>query len=226
MPIVDEMRQAGFSDEAIGAWAEKERPAMREAGFDDTTIESYFSGLKNPGGVPLPLLDRIQSGIGRIGAGIKEGAEAGFGDKPIGLTPQDKKTLGLPDDSKVQVSKIYAATEVMFRGLNAALMGGGAGVGQTISEVPGAGEAESARARRDWAGMVSIAAILLGSDAPMTRAPYTAGKIDDVVGRLPQPVDFTNATKVVSGGDVPPLARQKIVQLYEDHGIHPAEIAA
>lgn len=241
MPLVDEMREAGFSDDTIGSWVNEQRPAMKEAGFDDDTIDSYFSGINNPKKIPPPLIDRFTASMGRIAGGAAEGAKAGFGEAPLGIKPEDEeklrhsRVLAEPGEFRSRPMSLQASealirgttvgVEAMFRGINAAFMGAGAGVGQAVAEATGANESESARARRDFAQIVSIGALLMGTDAPIARAPHVAGAADQVVGHLPQAHDFTAATKIVADGEVPATARAKIVQLYEDHGIHPAEVA-
>src|ERR1035437_5795839 len=135
--IVDDMRSAGFDDATIESWANDERPAMKQAGFDDATIEGYFSGLKGPASIPRPFLSRVMSSVGRIGSGVAEGAQAGFGEAPLGPAPEDNAKLrasGVYDDgtgnaairglrmaNEMVIPAASTAVEGMFRGLNGAL---------------------------------------------------------------------------------------------------------
>src|SRR5262245_20129094 len=228
MGAIDDARQAGFSEDEIGAWGNSQRDDWRAAGFTDQEIDQQLTGLKNPRQIPPSLLARFDQTLSRIDKAIAEGERAGFGEKPLGLTPQDQAKLGpaarLPLFFGADLEQLSTGVEAAFRGVNAALMGLGAGIGQAAAEVTGANEAEAARARRDWANMVSIAALLSGAHTPMRRPGL--GTADEVVGHLPKTQDFTDAAKVVSEGEVPPATRQRIVELYEDHGIHPAEVAA
>jgi hypothetical protein len=282
--IVDDMRSAGFDDATIGSWANEQRPAMKQAGFDDATIEGYFSGLKDPASIPRPFMGRFKSWMdsSSISDAATEGAKAGFGEAPLGPTPEDNAKLranGMYDDgtgnaavrglrmaNEMVIPAASTAVEGMFRGLNGALSAGGAVTGQLVSEATGGNATDQAKARRDWAQMVTIGAMLAGTVSPVTRGPKPGGLVDETIGHLPQAEDFTAATKIaaeqhrqqtvlsIRGTDysgvmhdapdvpqpesslgeppavpvdaVPALARQKIVQLYEDHGIHPAEISA
>lgn len=242
--LVDEMRQAGFNDDTIGAWADQQRPAMRNAGFDDDTINKYFTGMGMPGRVPPSLISRLATGARaaapRIGSAIAEGAAAGFGEAPLIGTEFAERTRELEEApgplqpvrrslrlvNEAVTAPAMNAADVMFRGVNAALSGAGAGIGQAISEATGAKEGEAAKARRDWSEFVTFGALVLGSEVPMSRAPHAPGLPDETVGRLPQPRDFTDAARVIANGDVPPVVREKIIRLYEDHGVHPAEVAA
>jgi hypothetical protein len=47
----------------------------------------------------------------------------------------------------------------------------------------------------------------------------------EVVGRLPVTQDFTDAAKLVNEGEFNPTVRQGVVGLFENQGLHPAEIA-
>lgn len=221
------MRSAGFSDDTIGSWANEQRPAMKEAGFDDATIESYFSGLKAPGKIPRPFLSRfglagvddsdktptLPQAIGRLGGAIAEGAKAGFGEAPIGPTPEDTARMrangiydngtgnaairGLRIANETVIPAAATGVEGLFRGVNAALMGTGSAIGQVVADINQENETGQAKARRDWAQMVTIGALLSGTVSPVTKAPR-AGQVDTTVGTLPQSQDFTAATKIAA----------------------------
>jgi hypothetical protein len=129
------------------------------------------------------------SQAGFLGA-IYEGADAGFGPSPTGLSPEDTaklRKLGIFQDpdkprditsgirflNEAGVSAAYNAIEATFRGLNAATYAAGAVGGQLLAEATGGNEAEQARARRDGAHMATIATLLAGGQpggAPDARA--------------------------------------------------------
>lgn len=46
------------------------------------------------------------------------------------------------------------------------------------------------------------------------------------IGKLPEPQDFKNAQIVVTHGEVAPHVEAKLNQLWQDHGVHPAEVLA
>lgn len=254
--LIEDARQAGFNDDEISQWATAQRDTWKQAGFNDEEIGSYLTGMKQPGQIPQPLLKRfgfggtvfggaqtggpINDSGTRLGSAMAEGAKAGFGEAHVGITPEDTSKLqdigifnkpgapmgwntGIRFANEAIMRPAYAATETMFRGVNAALSGIGAAFGQVQAEVTGANEAESARARRDNAQLVTIAALLAGAHSPVSRAGMAG---DEMIGHLPRAQDFTDATRLVADGDVPPLARDKMVRMYEEHGIHPTEIAA
>lgn len=233
MTVIDDARTAGFSEDEIADWSNGQRDSWREAGFSDQEIDQQLTGLKNPRQIPQPLVDRVFNTIGGVGeeagrlyqAGA-EGFSAGFGETPIGPTQEEKRKLlpGVPAEiaDKTRWPAVYSGAEALFRGVNGALMGAGAMVGQGVADVTGADEATAARARRDFANLVSIGAMLAGGER--VARPGPAG--DEVIGHLPTTQDFTDATKAVTGGTVPEATRQRVVDLYQDHGVHPAEVAA
>lgn len=259
--IVEEMRNAGFSDEVIGSWAKEQAPAMKEAGFSDDVIESYFSGMNNPGKVPPALINRISSFAGRVGSAAAEGFRAGMGGTettpppPLGLSPESEKALsdyGLfhkPGEpyrklqlfNETLLRSTSTAADAMLRGVNAGLMGVGAAAGQVSAEAMGVDENQQSKARRDTAQLLALGALVVGADEfaparetaanqiavgamlngtdhPMTRAPKVAGTPDEVVGRLPQAQDFTDAATVVRGSQAPatPPPAPGFVRMY--HG--------
>jgi hypothetical protein len=232
---LDDARQAGFSEDEIGQWANSQRDTWREAGFTDQEIDTQITGLKNPRQIPPSFLSRF--GVSGIGQGAsKEGFEAGFGDDPVGLSPEDETklsgmgifhqpgttptTLQLANEAVIRPA--YTAAQVMLRGLNGVISGIGADLGNEISLTTGANEAETERAKHDMATMAQVVATLAGAHSPVSRVGLAG---DEIVGNLPRAQDFTDAAKVVGDGNVAPATREAIVQLYEDHGIHPAEVA-
>jgi len=187
--LVDDMRSAGFDDATIGSWANEQRPAMKQAGFDDATIESYFSGLKNPASIPRPFMSRFKSWLdsSTISDAAVEGAKAGFGEGPLGPTEEETAKLrsagvyndygapggtiggpvrGLRMANETLIPALTVAAQAMMRVPMAALMGTGAVIGQGISDATGSNDSEAARARRDWAQIIPIGALLAGSVSP------------------------------------------------------------
>ena len=233
MSAVDDLRSAGFSEQEISDWGNSRRQDMESAGFSPQEVDEYLTGMKRPNAIPDPLINRL------VPAAV-EGAKAGWGDEPFGIKPEDEPKIGgvwgdfkrdplsttLHAPLAVAGNAILRAGEAgvegLFRGVNAALMAAGAVVGDSME--PMGNEAERARARRDWAQALNITAILASGHAPVAkRGPLG----DQVVGHLPDAQDFTNAARAVHPeGEFNPATRQTMVDLYENHGIHPAEVAA
>lgn len=181
---------------------------------------------------------------GRLYAAMTEGASAGFGENPIGLPPEDTKKLqdigifAKPDEPYNVVSGIrflneamirpaYGALQTVFRGVNAAIYGAGAVGGQIAAEVTGGNEAEQARARRDGAQFATIATLLMGGHPVSRNRAGPAGEmVTENIGALPRSDDFVNAARVTAGEDAPMPVQQKMLRLWEEKGIHPAEAAA
>lgn len=236
MSEIDDLRHAGFSeDEIAGHVSENEAPALKAAGFSDEEIASYVTGMKNPSRIP-------EGFIRRFGGAAVEGAKAGFGDSPVGISPEDDKKLqdagvfpsadqnkGLPQlempEYEATIRGTVAAVDIMMRSVNAGLMGLGALTGEAISTTLGQSETDRAKARRDWAQATAIGALLATGETPAKRPSMLSPGVDETIGHLPTPQDFTNATKSVAG-KFDPVVRDKIVRAYENGAAHPAEVAA
>jgi hypothetical protein len=181
MGALDDARQAGFSEDEIGQWANGQRDTWREAGFTDQEIDSQITGLKNPRQIPPSFLQRFSGAA-------QEGFGAGFGPEPIGISPEDEAKLsssgifhtpghapvGLQIENEAVIRPAYTAAEVLFRGVNGAIKGAGALLGEGVAEATGANEAETERAKHDFASMAGIAALLAGAHSPVSRAGVTA----------------------------------------------------
>jgi hypothetical protein len=182
---------------------------------------------------------------GRIAAAAFEGAGAGFGDHPLGISPEDAKKLqklGIfqdPDAPRDITSGIRFVNESVmrpavtaiaatFRGLNAGIYGVGALAGQIASEVAGQDAADQARARRDGAQFAAIAT-LLGMSHPVAR--YERGPTGEVrtttIGGLPKAEDFATASEVIGGGRPPPVSSGlKLVEAPEGGVYEPSQFKA
>jgi hypothetical protein len=69
---------------------------------------------------------------------------------------------------------------------------------------------------------VATASVVAGRQSPIRRGAPGA---DETIGHLPTAQDFTDAAKAVAGGEFDSAIRQRVVDLYESRGIHPAEVA-
>lgn len=240
--VLDDARQAGFSDDEITQWGNSQRDTWREAGFSDQEIDTSITGMKNPRAIPPSFLSRFGvSGFLNGSSAAKEGFDAGFGDAPIGISPEDEAKLsgsgifhtpgkpyvGLQLANEAVIRPAYAAAQVFLRGVNGIISGIGADLGNeiatTLAPFTGDNASDLARARRDTAVVAQTVAILAGAHSPVSRS--AGGIADQVVGHLPRAQDFTDAARAVGEGEMRPATREKIVELYEDHGVHPAEVA-
>lgn len=258
---IEEWRAAGFSDDEIAGYAVEKRATLSAAGFRENEIDAYFVGsVTVPDTVPKAFADRFSEGAadqldavtkamgsaatGRVFSAFAEGASAGWGEHPLGLSQedvtklQDSGVFAKPDEGYNLVSGIrfanealirpsYTALQAAFKGMNAAIYGVGAAAGQVIGEATGANEAEQARARRDGAQFATVATLLAGGHpVARTRRGPTGEPITETIGGLPKGEDFANAARVIGGEDAPMALQQKMLRLYEEQGIHPAELAA
>src|SRR5438105_3358415 len=144
--MVDQAREAGFSDDEISGWASGQIPTWKQAGFSDNEIGSFMTGLKRPGSVPPPLIDRLKSTAADIGSLVAgrpsehmgetalAGFKHGFGATPLGVSPEDREKLramGIyAEPGKIQPLRLlnqqlvetgYTSAQLLFRTVNGAL---------------------------------------------------------------------------------------------------------
>ncbi|MHC2164182.1 LPD38 domain-containing protein [Bradyrhizobium ottawaense] len=211
-----------------------------------------------PNHVPRAFIERFQTDddtftelnktvgntvAGRIAAALFEGAEAGFGDHPLGISPEDAKKLqklgifqdpeapkditsGIRFMNEAAMRPAVAAVSAFFRAGNAAIYGAGATLGQVAAEVTGANEAEAARARRDGAQFATVAT-LLAMGHPVSRTEI--GPMGEVrtqpIGSIPRSEDFVAAAEIVAGEKAPMPVQEKLLAAYQEKGLHPSEVA-
>jgi hypothetical protein len=228
---IELLKQAGFSDAEIGDWATTERRRMQQAGFTDGEIDDEFGVTRPPKEVPAAFIERLKQGnaLHRILGAAGEYAQNYFGEEPLGFSPENMEVLrklGVLGDIVVPAAK---PIDAVLRSVPAGIAGLGAGIGQAVEEGHDAAFGPSPYAKgktaRDFAQLAQIAALLSGANGPKartTRAP-TANVANVTV--LPRAEDFRNAAAAISG--TPPSFRveQKLLRLWTDHGIPPAEVA-
>ncbi len=197
---IELLKQAGFSDAEIGDWATSERRRMQQAGFTDSEIDDEF-------GVTRPDY---------------------FGDEPLGFSPENTaalRKLGVLGDIVVPAAK---PIDAVLRSVPAGIAGLGAGLGQMVEEghdaALGPGPYAKGKAARDFAQLAQIAALLSGANEPkagVIRRP-TANVANVTV--LPRAEDFRNAAAAISGTPASFPVEQKLLRLWTDHGIPPADV--
>ena len=85
--IIDQAKEAGFSDQEIGSWATGFREQARAAGFNDAEISGYLGGTVVPPQQPPPaFVDRLAGAA----------ASAGRGLAPIAIGAGAGAALGAP----------------------------------------------------------------------------------------------------------------------------------
>jgi hypothetical protein len=230
---IELLRQAGYSDAEIGDWATTERRRMQEAGFTDNEIDDEFGVTRPPKEVPAALIARLKQGnaLRRILGAAGEYAQNYFGDEPLGFSPENKEALskfGVVGDIIIPAAK---PVDALLRSVPAGIAGLGAGIGQAVEEGHDAAFGPSpyakGKAARDFAQLAQIAALLSGTNGPKTgtvRAPAVNVANGPVIA-LPRAEDFRNAAAAISGAPASFRTEQKLLRLWSDHGIPPAEVA-
>jgi hypothetical protein len=230
---IELLKQAGFSDAEIGDWATTERRRMQEAGFTDNEIDEEFGVTRPPKEVPATFIERLKRGnpLHRILGAAGEYAQHYFGDEPLGFSPENKEVLsklGVVGDIIIPAAK---PIDALLRSVPAGIAGLGAGIGQAVEEGQDAAFGPSpyakGKAARDFAQLAQIATLVSGANGPKAgalRAP-TANVAAAPVIALPRAEDFRNAAAAISGTPAGFRIEQKLLQLWTDRGIPPAEVA-
>jgi hypothetical protein len=224
---IELLKQAGFSDAEIGDWATSERRRMQQTGFTDSEIDDEFGVARPPKEVPAAFIERLKQGnaLHRILGAAGEYAEHYFGDEPLGFSPENTAALSklrVVGDLMIPAAK---PVDALLRAVPAGIAGLGAGLGQAVEEgqdaTLGPGQAPRGAAARDFAQLAQIVALLSGasgSKSGVRRAPS-----DNVA--LPRAEDFRNAAAAISGTPASFRTEQKLLRLWTDHGVPPAEVA-
>ncbi|MBS4046574.1 MAG: hypothetical protein KG075_09560 [Alphaproteobacteria bacterium] len=236
---INDLRAAGFTDAEIGEWAVGKRKELSEAGFAEGEIDEWF-GAEKPAKASPGLIERLKQGnaLGRVLAAAQEGASNAFGSEQIGFSPDSEKWLRdagiFADPETGRAGPIRFLNEAMLRpaavGLDAVarafeagLGGFSAAAGQIATE---AGSDQGKALERDLNMMGQIAGIELGK-APFTRVQrLPTGEVQDVVVAhgLPTKTDFEGAAVTVAL-KADKNVKAKLERLYEERGLHPAEVA-
>lgn len=230
---IEMLKQAGFSDAEIGDWATAERQHMQEQGFTDDEIDNEFGVTRPPKEVPEAFIERLKQGNAaqRIAGAAGDYAQRYFGEEPLGFSERNQeflRRLGVIGDIAIPAAK---PIDAVLRAVPAGIAGLGAGVGQALEEAEdatfGPGEQAKGKAARDFAELAQIAAMLsgagrAGSGAVRAPAPKVTAAPAIV---LPRAEDFRNAAAAISGTSASFSTEQKLLRLWKEHGIAPAEVA-
>jgi hypothetical protein len=236
------LKAAGFSAPEIATWATDKRQELVNAGFDDGEIDHYFSGaVQPPKDIPKPLLERIQQGtsVNNFFGAVAKGVTSAF---PDSVSAEDEKklqdmgVLSNPADGKAAPLRLLGDATVraaavgvntVMNGFGAGLTGLGVGIGEKAKDV-GMSDAGADGLTRDAIQLANAAMMVKLGTTPMTRidrgGPQRTVQ-DTPVGGLPKGEDFLNAAHDLTGGNANEAVQQKLLTLYKDQGIHPAEVA-
>jgi hypothetical protein len=186
--------------------------------------------------VPEAFLDRVRAGqaLTRIThAAVKEGSDANGTASPTGFEDETLAHLidtGIfHDPLKEKASPIQFATEAVAipaaklwdaitRGVNAGIHGAGGAMGQLVEEFGGS-QGTANRAKNEVINAGNWAMIEGGMGRFSRPAAISGGVVDQAVGGLPRPEDFSNAAKVMES----PHAEPNLKRMWSEDGIHPAE---
>lgn len=193
-----------------------------------------------------PFLDRLSEGADSLNAVLKaigtdassafgKGAREGFGSEPIGLGPESEKWLrerGIIADpangkggplrllNEAIIRPAAALGDTLARGINAGVVGMSSVVGKRVEQVTG-DETAGKQAKREAQNFANW--VLLEGGGVLTTLRVTPSGLQEVpLGGLPWADDFVKVADTIGT----PEAKGLIKKLYDEHGIHPAEVAA
>lgn len=247
---IAEARTAGHSEAEIEAFLSSRVSEAQDAGYSDAEIQTFLGTSDAPKqeAAPKSFMDRLLSNVAaralpqfmavdRVLNAAKEGAAAGFGEDPIGLSPENDKFLqdtGIYTDPKTGLGgplrsvneavlrPVFGLGDTILRTMNAATVGVATAVGQTAAEL-GASSGDAARLTRDVVGLADTAAILAGTAPVMGIRRGPTGAPQDVnLGFLPKEADFSSTAQLFGGEKTGPVLRR----VYREKGILPAEVVA
>lgn len=221
---IGSLRSAGFTDQEIGEWATQQRDTLSKAGFSSDEIDNYF------GDKPLPASTAMLSRF-------DQGAEAHKREGGLLQTiPEFAELIGTPEGrTKLWNAVKQYPSEFMKSMIGEVELPGKVMQGKVDLNTPegldqaiglGALVAFGRPSRLPLNGSTAGAALSTGETfARIDRDP--AGNIvQQPIGTLPKPNDFVDAAKAIGGNDVKDGTRAKLVDLYNQQGVHPAEAAA
>ena len=247
-----EMQAAGFTDEEIVQTLTQRQTEMRTAGFTEAEITMALVGNVTPPKIlPQPFIDRLITGsaLSRVYKAIGKGAGEGFGPGAVGIDPgsdvdkflEDTGIFGKPGDASpirlLNEAVIYPAAalgDVALRAVGAGFTAAGFGIAAAADELnpfsdagTPEGERRQERSGKEITEALDIIALLsLGTPFVKARRGVDGTLTDQKVGGLPTPADFGNSARILAGtGNVEEVQR-KLIRLWEERGIHPAEAAA
>jgi len=222
---IDDMREAGFSNDEVAQWATQKRQELSGAGFGDDEIDKYMGGPTPPKEVPQAMQDRFEAGS------IARKREGGL----VQTIPQTIDLLSTPDGRTKLWNAVKQYPSEFLKGmLEQVKLPGDVYEGKVDLNTPegldkaiglgtliGSGRPNKLPLTGKTSGMALV------SGEQMSR--IDRGPMGDIVetpiGGLPKTDDFVNAGRDLTGKDSSPPVEQKLIAKYEKEGVHPAEVA-
>lgn len=214
---VDDLLGPDTVDGILGSQSNQKPPV--------TTVEPSKGLLKRM--VGNPAFDYIMNSIDKD-------ALEGWGNDPVGLDPdtyEALKDIGLYNKpgqynpirtlNAAVITPVAALTDTVIKGINATIRGAGGGVGALV-EVATGDKTEGQKARAE---LINFSNFMMatggGPNALFSPRIGAFGKLDDVnVGGLPKTDEFKKVAEVAGDAKAEPIVKQ----LYDEHGILPAEV--
>jgi hypothetical protein len=229
---IDQLRAAGFSDDEIGQWATTQRGTLSAAGFADHEIDDYLGGPQ-PNPAPAAWLHRLSNGAAVIDG--KEPDKGAYPGASMGDYGPGNFLVGLWKGLTQPGGALKETLQNAGPGETAGAIVGRVPLGQVVDQIRQGGQSlEAASSGQPVSAEEMVGNALLGLTAPVTRLPGGGfvrvertpdGKvIKQPIGRAPQRGEFADAAAATAGTPAPEVAA-KVEKLWEDHGIHPAEVA-
>lgn len=248
---IQQLRNGGFDENQIKAWSAEKTQSLTAAGFSESEINSYLTGnVTPPKDLPKPFLKRFIDGSTglRVLDSIGKGAQTGFGEGPLGIDPAGQTDKFLTDIglfnkpgeanplrmfNEAIIRPAAALGDAVQRALNSGVTAAAFGVAQIGTELtspdPESKESKDSaqRAGEELTEFGNIAALLSMSYPAFSRLkqnPISGKLTDEHFSGAPTGQDFGNTARNVGGPTAPIEVQQKLLKLYEDKGIHPAEV--
>jgi len=226
MSEIDNLRAAGFNDEEVGMWAAEKRDTLTAAGFKDNEIDAYLvGGVTVPDEAPDALVRRVDEG---------EAARAREGGL-MQTIPQFSHMMGTAEGRSRLWDAVKQYPAHFMKGMVDQLKVPGdveKGVidlntpeGQDQAIGLGALIGLGRLNKLSTTGKTSGLSVNMGEPVARIERTPTGEIIDVPVGTLPRSADFVDTARTI-GGDARMPVQEKLLDLYQEKGIHPAEVAA
>jgi hypothetical protein len=223
--VTSHLRDAGFNDTEIAAWATDKRTQLKAAGFDDAEVDDYFGAPKVSGDVPQAMLDRFDAG-----AAAKK-REGGL----IQTVPEFAAMIATPEgrsklwDTVKQYPMNFVKGMLEQGEIPGEVMKGKIDLNtpEGLDQAIGLGTlvAFGRMGKTPLNGQTAGAALSAGEMIARIERRPDGSIVDQPLGRLPDSSEVSAASTAIGNGDTTPLMEKKLVDLYEQKGIHPAEVA-
>lgn len=225
MSEIDNLRAAGFNDAEIGQWASEKRTTLAAAGFKDNEIDAYFAGGPTvPDEVPDAAVRRVEAGeeARKREGGLMQalpqfahmiGSSEGRTKLWDAVKQYPEQFLkGMADQFKLPGEVAQGNIDINTpEGLDQAIGLGMLVAGSRLNKLP-------------TTGQTSGLAVRMGEPVSrISRGP--TGEITDIpIGQMPKSEDFVSSARAVAG-DAKMATQEKLLEMYEQQGAHPSEVA-